>query len=224
MEVQNPPKPQLPMPSRTAAFTLVELLIAMAIVAVLTALAMGGMSSIRRQANSVKCIANLRLIGVANINYMQENSGKIAAMGGDNQANDPYDFWFCVLHPFLGGEIDRLNFLPVFICPSDGIKGMKLTGATREIDRRSYGANAYLKNKKSSQIPTHSRVAYAGDMAWYYLNTNYIDNSNIANLDKVPRDWHDTRVNIVFLDSHVESFAISTIYPAGENSWIFKGN
>lgn len=58
-----------------AAFSLVELLVTIAIIAILAALSMGGLAAVKNSADNARCIANLKASGFAMLQYFADNDG-----------------------------------------------------------------------------------------------------------------------------------------------------
>jgi prepilin-type N-terminal cleavage/methylation domain-containing protein len=60
-----------------SAFTLLELLVVISIIALLAGILIPVVGSVRDNADSTKCAANLRQVGIAMINYSSDNDGKL---------------------------------------------------------------------------------------------------------------------------------------------------
>jgi prepilin-type N-terminal cleavage/methylation domain-containing protein/prepilin-type processing-associated H-X9-DG protein len=114
--------------SSPKGFTLVELLVVIGIIAVLISLLLPALNKARAQANSIKCVSNLRQLSMALVNYTSANNGWIIpsfnlpqqAGSATNYVSGPnviMDGWPAIL--------DRDGFLPstsqsagtAFYCP-----------------------------------------------------------------------------------------------------------
>ena len=118
--------------ARRKAFTLVELLVVIGIIAVLISILLPVLSKARESANTLVCATHLREIGMACFTYAADNKGKLPIpIGGGSLGNLSYSailmkpdnmYWGCrdfgkgTLAPYLQSTAvaERL-----FSCPSD---------------------------------------------------------------------------------------------------------
>ena len=72
----------MPKSDRPAAFTLVEMLVVVGIIAVLVAALLPTLGRVRDQARRVRCASNLRQTGAALFNYATRNNGRLPVFHG----------------------------------------------------------------------------------------------------------------------------------------------
>jgi prepilin-type N-terminal cleavage/methylation domain-containing protein len=122
---------------RRRAFTLVELLVVIGIIAILIAILLPALQKAREQARIVACASNMRQIGLAMHMYANDNKGWMPPIYKSPTANPP-DFRPIVSttgaananalghllpHPWNpGANTKYLNNPDVFFCPSDRIR------------------------------------------------------------------------------------------------------
>ena len=112
-------------PSRHAAFTLVELLVVISIVALLIGILLPALSAARGAARTTVCLSNQRQIGIAANVFSNDYDGYITACDPSGNL-----WWYGVLKPYVqGGEEDNNPNTPnataeAFTCPEAEIPGV----------------------------------------------------------------------------------------------------
>src|SRR5262249_6558013 len=118
-------------PRGRAAFTIIELLVVMAIIGILLALLLPAVQAARESARKIKCANNLKQIGLAVHNF--EQTYKLLPPGALNSSTPGSGTAYVSLLPYLDqlslGEMSQHRntrpeigkiALPVLRCPSDG--------------------------------------------------------------------------------------------------------
>lgn len=111
----------------TRAFTLTELLVSLAVVALLASLVLAGVNNFRTAVHATKCVTNLKTIGGAMYAYTVENNGYFPPHS-TYAFFEPTDVeqvrkirwhWMTHLAPYLGSPDNSGSVAPVFECPAD---------------------------------------------------------------------------------------------------------
>jgi len=90
-------------PRFNAAFTLVELLVVIAVVAVLASLILPALARSKDSARRIQCVSNIRQLGMAATMYWDDNSGQTFSYRGAF-TNGGDIFWFGWLQRGAEGE------------------------------------------------------------------------------------------------------------------------
>lgn len=106
----------------SAAFSLIELLVVISIIAILASMLLSGIPLIKSATRKMQCASNLRQIGMAIITYTEDYEGNFPGHDRDNPTKWPYVFadWGFKRN-YGGGSTFYDDFLPesrrVYYCP-----------------------------------------------------------------------------------------------------------
>lgn len=164
------------------AFTLVELLVVVAIISVLAGLLLPVLRNAQASAQEASCLINLRQLGVATVLYEDENKGYLPfgwVAGGtySGLADVANPAWYCKVWPYISGE-DAFNFYlltpapgyrSVFHCPSLATSGVSLRGAwyapgRHIIERTPTSYLDYVQGRRANAIKKPSARLWLHDV------------------------------------------------------------
>ena len=129
------------------AFTLVELLVVISIIALLIALLLPALGQARHSARSLQCLSNIRQMQIAHTAYLIDNKGRLiqANLAHGGISHGSFDPWFVTLAKDYGTDVTSRS--PLDNSPHWGPApgGKPIPGAPAAQRRvTSYGINNFL--------------------------------------------------------------------------------
>lgn len=201
--------------SHRLAFTLLELVLVMAIIALLASLLLPALSQSKAKARLAQCTSNLRQWGLAYRQYADDNEDYLPRRGQGvkplNQIDRPED-WFNALPPYFKSPTyqqlftNSQRFTPqsqsVFVCPSAIDPGSNhFLPYAMNMNLCPWGNSGTTDPTRFGDVSDPAQVVSLADGRGPYSATYPSKNPYTP----VPR--HTGRVNLLFLMGNVQSFA-----------------
>lgn len=215
-------------PNEAGAFTLIEIIVAVGIIALLATLLFPAMKNVRELSHTASCMSNLSQIGKGLLAYASDNNGSLPA-AKDNTKSWPQRTFMFQINPYLGNlpattsqQQNKVCFDGVFRCR--GKKDWNLAGPTDQ-QKTSYGMNTFSptsipsEGKRLAAIEYPSKTLLVADVQ---MDGDYA----LRNTHYMYRDYkalrHQKKDNILFCDGHVETLPEGSFIYQGSNGFLLK--
>lgn len=209
-------------------FTLIELLVVIAIIAILAAILMPIFANAKERGRQVKCLNNLKQLGLAFRQYIDDHDGMVPNVSPEKVYGDGSNKDWCgteavrgAVYPERGSLWSYTRNSQLYLCPTDfGMPAKDVTVPTDAI--RAMGADASGKNPRKYPLS----YSMNGSLCKWKLDT--VPTQKLSRLLLIIHEQRDTINDGLFLwdgnnwdvPSHVHYDGTTAAYADGHVQWL----
>jgi prepilin-type N-terminal cleavage/methylation domain-containing protein len=198
---EHEPVPHRDRGDRSPAFTLVEMLVVVAVIALLAGLLLPALGTATAKARSIRCLSNLRQIGVGVALYSHDNDDVLP------QSSHQRSSWIGSLAPY--------GVTSTYTCPVDTNRLRITSYALNDyLTARPFGAS-HLGFHRLTRIPSPAETAhileargdFEGSDHFHFVTRTESPPTLASYASQVAVEHHRSSANHLFADSHVEALS-----------------
>jgi prepilin-type N-terminal cleavage/methylation domain-containing protein len=196
------------------AFSLIELLVVIGIIAILAALLLPVLNRAKTKARNIACVNQLKQLGVAARLYAEDNGSRLPAAellpSNPTDPQHPLPRISDVLAPYVSKVVNTNTSAPVFKCPSDNDWFYEAEGSSYQWNagmnghRIDFGENnqfrAVIISNGVTILQTNGNITQAAESTPFLLDYD----------DFHPRPPKSGK-NVVYMDGHATTFVTPSL-------------
>ena len=198
-------------------FTLIELLIVIAIIAILAGLLLPALNNVREKARSVSCKNNLKTLGIAAQMYYNDQNCVLGKFSGSRW--DGFESEHGLLSPYLkvsgiriatinyGGKRCPLTCPSVRETPQDSAKKFSTIAINWYLGGSTYNSirlSSYKMPARTMHMGDSNGKLPMGTTTDYYPEFSYYNTSITDTKNRFPEPRHINTSNLLFVDGHCD--------------------
>ena len=219
-------------PSDNNGFTLIELMVVIAIIALLMGILLPSLNRARRQAKKITCISNMRQMGVALQAYLMDSENRLPP--SSCYLSDPNQYWLKILTRYTGEKL-------LFRCPSDKAKNfvdwdLQLDEQPDDSRWSSFALNGLLDPRCSYNRGRYNNIInirqpgyciYVSESPSSWTKYDHTHPETWGSLDQAKGQvsWgsHNGTSNFLLVDGHAENLKIEQTWSWPGQCWWYPG-